>query len=304
MLDRLSRARDLDAGGAVDDPAFRAWCERGEAAFPVVRAERGAAVAWLGARLEPTAREDDAAAASAIDGESGLELYLAAALALRAKGADAAFDARYFAPLGPRLGGVRLDAAGLDEAKQRAREKLLVPDASGQTKLSAYAGQGKLGGLVRVVVTREAISVARGTRREAPEEAAAGGARTSDLTAWDPGIAALEGRARDAFKSAFERAAREHLTSRERNLLRLHLLNGVTLDRLATMHAVHRATVVRWLAAAREKLLVETKKGVGVAIGIRGPELDSLMRAVESRLEASVERVLATVAPTETEEPG
>lgn len=296
MLDRLSRARDHDARGAVDDPLLSSWCDRAEAAFPGVRVERAAAVAWLAKRLESLAREDDAAAAKAIDGEAGLELFLAAALALRAKGADAAFDARYFAPLGTRLGGVRLDAAGLDEAKQRAREKLLVPDATGETKLGSYAGQGKLGGLVRVVVTREAISVARATRREVPEEAG-GGARAGDLAAWDPGIAALEGRARDAFKSAFEHAARAHLTSRERNLLRLHLLNGVTLDRLATMHGVHRATVVRWIAAAREKLLAETKKGVGNAIGLGGPELDSLMRAVESRLEASVERVLATIAP-------
>lgn len=297
MLDRLARARDLDADAERIDAALVAWCERGEAAFPTVRPERSAAVRWVAPRVEAIANGSDASAERAIEGEAGLELFLAAAISLRAEGAAEAFEARYVAPLGQRLGGVRLDASGLDEAKQRAREKLLVEDAQGETKLASYAGQGKLAGLVRVVVTREAISIARATHRERPLEARG----DAGLGAWDPGLAALEARARDAFKIAFERAARERLTSRERNLLRLHLLSGVTLDRLATMHGVHRATVVRWIAAARETLLTETKKGVGAAVGVRGAELESLMRAVESQLDASVERVLATLGPDDAD---
>jgi RNA polymerase sigma-70 factor (ECF subfamily) len=104
----------------------------------------------------------------------------------------------------------------------------------------------------------------------------------------------LKGRARDAFREAFERGVMS-LTARDRNLLRLHLLGGVTLEKLAAMYDVHRATIVRWLAAARAAVLEETRRGLGAELGLGASELESLMVAVQSRLDVSVERMLASV---------
>jgi len=229
------------------------------------------------------------------DGDAGAdELALVAGLRTGSADAHRVFEARYLAPLGGSLGGLRLGDAELDEVKQRTREKLLVPDTSGVLRVEAYAGRGRLGGLVRVVATREAISLRRRSAREVGLE---GGALAEPLArSWDPGIEILKGEAREAFVAAFEAAVRG-LTSRDRTLLRLHLLGGVTLEKLAEMYGVHRATVVRWLAAARQTVLDETRRGLSASLQIRGPELESLMDAVRQSLDVSVERMLASVGP-------
>lgn len=271
---------------ALSPSDVEAWLSRGARAFPSVRVDQEIAARYVAAR-------SSGGDVTSLDGEAGEEVYLLAALSARAPGADAAFEARYFAPI--QVGAVRVAADALDEAKQRARAKLLVPDADGRMKVEAYGGQGKLAGLVRVVVTREAISMARSDAKEQPaDEALADRA----AEAWDPGVEALEGRARVAFREAFERAVTTRLTPRERTLLRLHLIGGVTLEKLAAMHGVHRATVVRWLAAARATILSETKKGISDAMQLHGTELESLMQAIESRLDVSVERMLATTPAT------
>ena len=58
----------------------------------------------------------------------------------------------------------------------------------------------------------------------------------------------------DALRAAFAK-----LSARERNLLRMHHLHGLTVDELAPMFRVHRATVARWITSAREHLLTETR---------------------------------------------
>jgi len=103
----------------------------------------------------------------------------------------------------------------------------------------------------------------------------------------------LKGRARESFRLAFETAVRS-LEPRQRSLLRLHLIGGVTLEQLASMYNVHRATVVRWLAAARAELLEKTKQGIARDLEVGGAELESLMDTIQSRLDVSVERLLAS----------
>jgi RNA polymerase sigma-70 factor (ECF subfamily) len=85
------------------------------------------------------------------------------------------------------------------------------------------------------------------------------------------------------------------LERRDRNLLRLHLLGGVTLEQLAQMYGVHRATVVRWLAAARSALFDATRAHVARSLGAPAEELDQMFDLVRSRVELSVERLLASV---------
>lgn len=243
----------------------------------------------LGLRLDLDAFVDYVAKHSAVasSDEPLIELCLAFALRQRVPEASRIFEARYLEPLGTRLSRLRLSPAELDEVKQRTREKLLVATEAGALRIEEYAGQGRLAGLIQVVATREALTLFRAARREAPlaDDALIG-------VDFDPGLEMLKGEAREAFRVAFEQAVRS-LEPRERNLLRLHLLGGVTLEQLAKLHGVHRATVVRWLAAAREQLLARTRSALGSALGIQGQELESVMGAIQSRLDVSVERVLA-----------
>ena len=77
--------------------------------------------------------------------------------------------------------------------------------------------------------------------------------------------------------------------------MRLHFLGGVTLEQLAQMYSVHRATVVRWLAAARETVFGATREHVAETIGAPAEELDEMFELVKSRVELSVERLLASI---------
>lgn len=52
-------------------------------------------------------------------------------------------------------------------------------------------------------------------------------------------------------KHAIEDAAAE-LAPRDRALLRLHLVERASIDDIAALYRVHRATVARWIQSARE----------------------------------------------------
>jgi RNA polymerase sigma-70 factor (ECF subfamily) len=75
-------------------------------------------------------------------------------------------------------------------------------------------------------------------------------------------------------------------------LLSLHYLQGVGLEELARAWRVHRATVSRWLVAAREAFLGRTRDELVTRAGIDRLEVDSLVRALQSQLEVSLRRLL------------
>ena len=219
------------------------------------------------------------------------ELWLACGVANGNAEAVRLFDERYVTPLERTLVGMRLDAAMLDEVKQIVREKLLVRDTSGRAKVEEYAGRGRLAGLVQVVATREALGLLRRGAREVP-------AGDDDLAeplvgTNDPGLEMLKAKYAEAFRAAFA-AAVAALTPKQRNLLRMHLLGGVTLEQLASVHGVHRATVVRWLKEARDSVLAATEDALRRTLAVRADELASLLDLARSRLDVSIERLLRT----------
>lgn len=226
------------------------------------------------------------------DDEALRELHLACALRTGASEPAAWFERRYVAPLGETLARMKLSDAELDEVKQRVLAKLVVASPDGTTRAEEYAGKGRLEGLVQVVATREAIGLARSRRNERPADDALFDAPGAGN---DPELELVRARAGGEFKRAFEQAVRA-LSSRERNLLRMHLLGGVTLEQLASMYGVHRATVVRWLSNARGEALRSTKAALVARLRLGPAELESLLGVVESRLDFSVERILATLA--------
>lgn len=259
----------------------QAW-ERARARHPSVALDRDVFVQYL------AAHEGTAGALASASDDGLAELYLVAALHHRVARAPEAFEAQYLARLPSSLAKLRLSDADLDEVKQRVRLKLLVAGTSTQTLgVECYAGRGRLGGLVHVTATREAVSLRRADRPSAAESSA-------DVAAdLDPAAELLRGHAREAFHRAFAAAVRE-LPARDRTLLRMHLLRGVTLESLATMYGVHRATVVRWLAAAREQVLSRTRALLRDDLGLSARELDSLMDAAQSRVDLTLERLFAS----------
>jgi RNA polymerase sigma-70 factor (ECF subfamily) len=94
-------------------------------------------------------------------------------------------------------------------------------------------------------------------------------------------------RHRPAFKAAF-RAALASLEARERTLLRMQVVDGLSLERIGVIYAVNKSTVSRWLTRAQEQLMDETKSRLRAELALSGGELESLVRAMRSGIELSV----------------
>ena len=247
---------------------------------------REAAARWPGVEL--TAAELAELAGRAGDTTDLAEVYLAIACARGNAVAIAAFDRDYLAVVPQALATMRLPAATVDDVRAIVRDKLLVGDGARRPRVLDYAGHGRLRGLVQVMATRAALDRVRHELREVELPA-------RDLAApVDLATSMIKAQYREAFAAGFA-AAVAGASRRDRNLLRLHFLGGVTLEQLAQMYDVHRATVVRWLAAARGEVLARTREHVARELGAPASELDDMFALVESRVELSLDRLLASV---------
>jgi RNA polymerase sigma-70 factor (ECF subfamily) len=173
----------------------------------------------------------------------------------------------------------------IDEARQVVLSILFVTDKKKQSVLAQYSGRGDLGAWVRIVAVRELLRLRKAGRRDAGTDDSA----LSDLVAGgdDPELGLLRTQFKAEFRAAFAHAIKG-LTERERNLLRQHFVDGLSIDEIASIYAVHRATAARWVAKAKEEISAATREEIRQRINIGSDELNSLLRLVESRLEVSM----------------
>ncbi len=188
------------------------------------------------------------------------------------------------------LGRIDSSPAFVDEIEQRMWGSLLVGTADGPPKLVAYAGRGPLAGWLGVTAQRLALM---DRRHEAAEERAAERlGKETDLLAADPELAFVKGRLRDQFRQALSRGL-EALPDRERMIYRLHVIDGLSLDRIAKMYGVAQSTVSRRLAGARDSILTEARRVLRDEMRVPPEEYESLARLLVSQLDLSVSRLLA-----------
>ncbi|MDX2091628.1 MAG: hypothetical protein SFX73_27455 [Kofleriaceae bacterium] len=283
-----------DLVAAVAPDAARALGSADEVEATLARLCSEAAAAWPGVEvapadviraLAPKLADDDPPPVTA----AGIsELHLALACARGDGNAIAAFDRAYLEVVPAALAGMKLPAATVEDVRSSVRDKLLLADGDTPPRVVEYAGRGRLRGLVQVTATRAAIDRIRHEEREA-ELPGRDLAAPANLE-----LSLIKAQYREAFSAGFAQAVAS-ASRRDRNLLRLHFLGGVTLEQLAQMYGVHRATIVRWLAAAREAVFGATRDHVAKAIGAPTEELDEMFELVKSRVELSVERLLASV---------
>src|SRR5262249_36822591 len=89
------------------------------------------------------------------------------------------------------------------------------------------------------------------------------------------------------FRSAF-RAALDSLDVRERNLLRLYLVEGLNIGRIGEIFGKSRATIGRMVVDCREKLLEETRRRLAQMTGASEGDVRSLIRLLQSQLDVSI----------------
>ncbi|MDI3288721.1 sigma-70 family RNA polymerase sigma factor [Polyangium sp. 15x6] len=221
------------------------------------------------------------------------DLYLACAAAHGNGAAIAEIERGYFSWLHAAMARV----AGVEDSSdlvQLLRQKLFAAEPDELPKISEYAGIGSLGAWLRVTAVRMALNARRGRKREAVHVNADD--RLDGLaTHASPEMEYLKSRYRNEFKYAFETAVAA-LSARDRNLLRLHFIDGLNIDQIGAIHRVHRSTVARWIAQARESILLETQRLLRERLGLDNADFNSLLALVKSELNLSIHRYLTDAA--------
>jgi len=214
------------------------------------------------------------------------DLYLAAACSDGDPAALTAFRDTVVPTLKPALGKLGMTSAQIDETIQRVLVMVFVGDGS-RPQIETYGGRGTLRSWLRTIAVRTGRRLLgiEGSAVAAEDELAALPAAVGD-----PEIELLRGRHRDQVKAAFS-AAFSELAERERNVLRQYHIDGLTIDQLATLYQVNRATTARWVAGARLNVITKTRQHLVEHHGVDASEVDSIIRLVRSQLDVSVRDV-------------
>ena len=211
------------------------------------------------------------------------DLYLAAACSDGDSAALTAFRDTIVPTLRPALGKLGMTSAQIDETIQRVLVMVFVGDGS-RPQIETYGGRGTLRSWLRTIAVRTGRRLLgiEGSAVAAEDELAALPAAVAD-----PEIELLRGRHRDQVKAAFSAAFAE-LGDRERNVLRQYHIDGLTIDQLAALYQVNRATTARWVAGARLAVITKTREQLVDHFGVEASEVDSIIRLVRSQLDVSV----------------
>lgn len=211
------------------------------------------------------------------------DLYLAAACSDGDPAALTAFRDAIIPALKPALGKLGMTSAQIDETIQRVLVMVFVGDGN-RPQIETYGGRGTLRSWLRTIAVRTGRRLLgiEGSAVAAEDEIAALPAAVGD-----PEIELLRGRHRDQVKAAFA-AAFAQLGERERNVLRQYHIDGLTIDQLATLYQVNRATTARWVAGARLAVITKTRQQLVEHHGVEASEVDSIIRLVRSQLDVSV----------------
>jgi RNA polymerase sigma-70 factor, ECF subfamily len=285
LVDRvtqLTTASGVPAASAV--VALGAWdslLATARRQWPNVTFDDDVIAAFVGVRLAGGELAQALSAAPAAD------LALAAACVAQEPTAHAAFDAVL----------TEVDAAGaavgatrdlVEEVKQLLRLQLLVPKDGKPPALAGYRGRGPLRGWVRITATRELI---RHKKKQARYVAADRSLDRMLATGIDPQLEALKAEYRSEFAIAL-REAIDVLTPEDRTLLRQQIVDDMSIDEVGVAFGVHRATAARWLNRARAALVAATHQKLAARLDLPVDQIESVIRLVQSKLDASVVRYL------------
>jgi RNA polymerase sigma-70 factor (ECF subfamily) len=200
---------------------------------------------------------------------------LVAAVLSGAREAVQIFESAYLAPLRASL-SPRWSNDELDDALQALRERLLVGP---KPQLRTWPGRDPLTRWLRLCALREVMTQTR-SKPSLPSAPAV-----------SSGLTDLPQLHRAALERALEVAVKS-LEPWQRGILKLHLLENVSVDSIAILHGVSRATMTRWLSAARTELAQLLRAEGKAQLDVGDSTLDSLARPLLAQLEVSLAGLL------------
>lgn len=263
------------------EAALVAYLEAARAAWPNVDIETEDMVRYVASR---TARGKLPVPTHAGD------MLLAYGCALSVPTAIEAFYHHYGVVIARVLSRRRASEDVVDDTVQAVYERLLVGSGGNPPEIADYKGAGPLRAWVSTVTARTLLMMRRskGRRREQPSDSGLFGALATKL---DPELLYARERYRKDIESAIS-SVLGRLGDRERALLRLHLAERMSIDKLASVYKVNRATAARWLASARETVVAGTRNELRARLRLNDRDYDSMVAMVQSDFELSVARLL------------
>ncbi len=214
------------------------------------------------------------------------DLFLAWACLSQQREALAAFE-RFTRPLIALA--VRRDARDTDELIHQVQIKLLVAEGTRAPRLADYTGVGPLKAFVMVMAMRCLADARRSDERRREEHVGDGWLELASIAGSNTGPetqvqwAELEPHAARAVNEAM--AA---LSVRQRTILRLHYVEGISAEALGRMYSVHRATTTRWLVDARERVLELVQQRLRSTLDVSTASLASINQTLVGGLELSL----------------
>src|SRR5262249_34773847 len=156
------------------------------------------------------------------------DLYMVcAALAGNAAAVDR-LRSRHRATIATYLRVIETGTTSVDEIEQRLWESLLVGSSDKRPKLTGYSGKGPLAAFLGVAAQPSALDHHR--HGSAERRAVAGMAAEAQMASGDAELTIIKRRYREGFETAL-REALGFLDDRERMLLRMNIVDGLTFDR-------------------------------------------------------------------------
>lgn len=265
--------------------AALAALERARAAHPQLLADARAFFGQLAPALQGA--EDVAAALGELNAG---DVLLAALCAAQDPAALALFERRHLGRVALLVR--RLDDTGKlgDEVTQALREKLFFSGPGARARILDFTGKGSLDAWLRAAAVRTALNLRRARGELWGFEPDAELADHVDLRP-DPELALARAASKGAFAEVFG-AALADLPPRDRAVLKLHYLDGLTTQQIAVIYGTHRITVTRWLVACRHRLLEATRRGLVSRFKLDALELESLLRAAKASFDISLKQHL------------
>jgi RNA polymerase sigma-70 factor (ECF subfamily) len=290
----LSRWPPGAAMGAMDalETALGGALAEAAAAWPELTMDEERFVAHLAERADTTVTPERAVAGLRV-----ADLYLTWGCGAGQAAALAAFESH--------LGRARYTVAGIDpapsfadEVLQLLRIRLLIgEEREGEVrepKILQYRGRGPLDGWLGVTARRMALSL----------KSAAGkgevGVDLFEMVALSSERDPVLDQVRLRYLGDFRQVVREQvsqaigrLSFEDRNLLRWHLVENLSLRKLATVRGTHVSSVSRDYARVRAAILAHVREALKARTGLPTSDVESVLEGLLSRISISIGGLLA-----------
>ena len=262
------------------------------AVWPGVEVTPEQFIEYLAERADTTLPPAAALAALALE-----DLYLACGCAAQRPTALAAFEGQYLPSIGAQVARIDPSAEFADEVRQTLRIFLLVgggPDARPPAILQ-YRGQGPLRRWLGVVAARAALSLKRDQKPWVDLDEA-----VMVASVHSPELQHLRGVYLDDLRAATREAVTEVLAAlspEDRNLLRWHLVDKVSLRKIAAARNTYVMAVARQYAKIRASIQERIREKARARTGLASAEADSLLSAMASNISITVSGLFEAAAP-------